>query len=282
MKFVFNGTLDELKETIRAKAKALHKDIVVYHNEPDVLQIGFQRLGHSGGRFFIANVTKKDEKTILTGETKDIFSYNSNGFLSKVWRYIQEFLLEYLVLGFIPFIVWFCAHTFIPIWVPLLIPVPIMLLLELMSRNRNNAADSAFCKFMTMVTSRDISLPTDSRELYKMLMHTQGLHSFPQLKDDVITWELYDSVYLETYMNEYDTCIDIISKNAFHGSYMHWHPDVEDIYGELCTLGKKGNILVLRKRLGGAETYYIGEPNKYRFSPAKKWHWGKLIYLKQK
>ena len=33
MKLIFNGTLDELKETIHLKAKEYNKDIVIYNNE---------------------------------------------------------------------------------------------------------------------------------------------------------------------------------------------------------------------------------------------------------
>ena len=73
MKLIFNGTLDELKETIHLKAKEYNKDIVVYDNEPNILEIGFQRLSHSGGRFFIANVTEEFNKVILDGEIKDVF-----------------------------------------------------------------------------------------------------------------------------------------------------------------------------------------------------------------
>ena len=67
MRFVFSGTIEELKETICLKAKEYNKDIVIYHDVPDVLEIGFQRLGHSGGRFFVANITAKNENVILDG-----------------------------------------------------------------------------------------------------------------------------------------------------------------------------------------------------------------------
>ena len=41
MQFVFNGTLEELKENVQKRATAFHKDIVIYQYEPTVLQIGF-------------------------------------------------------------------------------------------------------------------------------------------------------------------------------------------------------------------------------------------------
>lgn len=281
MEFVFPGTLEQLKEAIREKAKALHRDIVVYHNEPNILQIGFQRLAHNGGRFFIANITETDRSVILTGEAKDIFPRDSGSLLYKIWSYTEEFLLEYLVLGFIPFVLWFFLNKYVSLWVPALIPLPIMVLLELNARRAHGKLDGAFYNFMAMVIGEEITIPAHSQDLYKMLMHTPNLHSFPQIKDDIITWELYDDVYVETYMNEYDTTIDIIHKDTMKGSYLHWHPGPEKIYEELCALGKTGNILVLRKTLGGPKVFYMGDPEKYRFLPTKRWHWGKLIYLKQ-
>ena len=52
MQFTFYGTIDELKETIHLKAKEYNKEIVIYDNQPNTLEIGFQRLSHSGGSFF--------------------------------------------------------------------------------------------------------------------------------------------------------------------------------------------------------------------------------------
>lgn len=72
MQFVFNGTLDELKDSIRTRAKAFHKDIVIYQYDPTVLQIGFLRLGHSGGRFFVANITEENKSVTLDGEIKNL------------------------------------------------------------------------------------------------------------------------------------------------------------------------------------------------------------------
>lgn len=115
-----------------------------------------------------------------------------------------------------------------------------------------------------------------------MLINTEGLQSFPKIENDTIIWELYDNACVEASINEYDTIIDIVNRNALHGSYMHWHPSVEEMYEELYNIGKKGNILVLRKLFAGTQIYYLGSPDKYRFSKSKSWHWGKLTYLEQK
>ncbi|MBQ7296209.1 MAG: hypothetical protein IJW86_08490 [Clostridia bacterium] len=94
-------------------------------------------------------------------------------------------------------------------------------------------------------------------------------------------WKLYKNVYVRAYCDSYDICIDIISNSMLIGSIAHWHPDEDDIFNELYSLGKKGNILVLRRFLTSG-VFYMGEPDKYNFNQKKKWHWGKLIYLEQK
>lgn len=63
---------------------------------------------------------------------------------------------------------------------------------------------------------------------------------------------------------------------------MHWHPAEDDMFDVLYSLGKKGNVLVLQNFLFGTSIFHIGEPNKYRFTPRRKWYWGKLTYLEQK
>ena len=281
MQFVFYGTVDELKKTIQAKAQALHKDIVIRHDVPDVLKIGFQRLGHNGGRFFVADILQEDNRITLSGDAVDIFPEDSDNRLSRVWSHMNTFLFLYLMRAFIPFVVWLFIHESISIWVPLLLPFPMMIFLALKKEKTNTDTDAAFYQFMSMVTSGEITIPSNSQELYQMLISTPGLHSLPQLNDDVITWELYHDVYVEAFINEWDTLINVVHMNMPHGSLMHWHPELEDMYEELLTLGKKGNILVLRRFLSGTEVYYLGKPEKFRFSTNKKWHWGKLIYLKQ-
>lgn len=121
-----------------------------------------------------------------------------------------------------------------------------------------------------------------TKELYEELLEMPDLHSHPELDDEILIWKLYKNAYVRAYCDRYDTCIDIISNNVMGGSLTHWHPDEEDMFDELYSLGKKGNILVLKKDLLGVGVFYIGEPDKYCFPKSKKRHWGKLIYLEQK
>ena len=293
MEFVYRGTLDELKQSIKVKACALHKDIMICQDEATVLQVGFLRLGYSSGRFFVADIAEEKGSIILNGEIKNldskIASKDERSFLQKAWDTLLGLAFFYVLLAFIPWVLWAGLDLPHP-WIAFAIPAAIIAAIEiafllsnaLCKKKRTfEAEDSSFLEFMTMVCSNEILFPTNSQELYQMLLNTQGLHSFPQIKDDIITWDLYDKVSIEASITKSDTIIDVIQPNMLHGSYMHWHPDLEEIYDELVALGKKGNVLVLKKTLAGTMTYYIGPAEEYPFSPKKKWHWGRLIYLKQ-
>ena len=121
-----------------------------------------------------------------------------------------------------------------------------------------------------------------TKELYQRLISMHDLHSEPELNGDILTWKLFSNAYIRAYCDSYDTCIDIISDDVVHESLIHWHPDEEDMFDELYSLGKKGNILVLKKYLLGVGVFYIGAPDKYCFSKNQRWHFGKLIYLVQR
>ena len=294
MQFVFNGTLDELKDSIRTRAKAFHKDIVIYQYDPTVLQIGFLRLGHSGGRFFVANITEENESITLDGEIKNLNTTMPNTDTRNLFQKIRDtvfgFVVLYVFLALIPWLIWSIFDIPHP-WISFAIPAAIIATFELVylfnklfckSERSFDKEDDIFLQFMSMISSGEVTVPLNTQELYRMLINTDGLHSFPQIENDAITWELYDNIYVEASISEYDTIIDIIHKNTLHASYMHWHPDIEEMYEELYNIGKKGNVLVLRKLLSGTQIYYLGAPDNYRFDKNKKWHWGKLIYLEQK
>ena len=121
-----------------------------------------------------------------------------------------------------------------------------------------------------------------TKELYEKLIQMSDLHSFPELDGEILIWKLYKNAYIRAYCDSYDTCIEIIDDSTLGGSLTHWHPDEEDMLEELYSLGKKGNILVLKKCLTGTGVYYMGKPQKYQLNSKKKWHGGVLAYLEQR
>ncbi|MBR2860312.1 MAG: hypothetical protein IKB86_00505 [Clostridia bacterium] len=120
-----------------------------------------------------------------------------------------------------------------------------------------------------------------TKELYEKLIQMPDLHSKPELDGEILIWKLYKNAFVRAYCDSYDTCIEIVSTSVTSPS-THWHPDENKMLDELYLLGKKGNILIIKKHLLGTSILYIGEPNTYQFNKSKKWRWGKLTYLEQK
>lgn len=70
---------------------------------------------------------------------------------------------------------------------------------------------------------------------------------------------------------------------------MRWRSDADNMLEELYTLGKKGNLAVLKKSLLATEMFYIGAADECPlfdknawYIGKKKWDWGKFIYIEQK
>lgn len=127
-----------------------------------------------------------------------------------------------------------------------------------------------------------------TKELYDALVIKPDLHSIPQLYDTVLEWHLYKNAYVQAYCDDGDTSIEIISNSLFCGSIMHWHPEEEDMVDTLYALGKKGNLLVLKKMLLMTSIFYSGPSESFPLvgrTPLhfgkKKWDGGQLVYLEQ-
>ncbi len=128
-----------------------------------------------------------------------------------------------------------------------------------------------------------------TKEIYDHLVSKPDLHSVPELHNETLIWHLYENAYVQAFCNGVHTSIDIIGNSLFSGSIMHWHPDEDDMIDELYTLGKKGNMLVLKKSLFGTSTFYYGPSENFPLADRtllhfgkKKWDGGQLVYLEQK
>lgn len=163
MRFIFDGTLDELKETIRVKAKEHNKDIVVYHNEPNTLEIGFQRLGHSGGRFFIADIAEENGNVVLCGKTKDIFANTSKSKVGEWWREFTSYLVAYILLEIILLIPWMFLSDIVSVWIPLILPIIYLIIRSCLNRIEEGKDDKRFVDFMSLFAT----YTDDEAEAYK-------------------------------------------------------------------------------------------------------------------
>lgn len=153
MKFIFNGTLDELKETIHLKAKEYNKDIVIYNNEPKILEIGFKRLSHNGGRFFISNITEESEKVILDGEIKDVLDNQNKSKAGRIFDEFTGYLLAYVLLEIILKIPWIFLRDIISLWIPLILPVIYLIIRHFLNKKYDDKLDKDFIEFISLCTA---------------------------------------------------------------------------------------------------------------------------------
>ena len=197
MQFVFKGTLDELKETIHLKAKEHNKDIVVYNNEPNILEIGFQRLGHSGGRFFIANVTEESNKLILNGEIKDVFDNQKKTKIGRIWNEFTGYLLAYIFLEILLIIPWIFLRNIISLWIPLILPIIYLIIRHFLNKKSDEKLDKAFTEFMSCCTA----YTSDAKnwyDAYKKLDLAQGkLQSICDDDEDMLLITYEDGMQID-------------------------------------------------------------------------------------
>ena len=128
-----------------------------------------------------------------------------------------------------------------------------------------------------------------TRELYDAIICNPDLHSLPKLYDNSIIWHLYKNAYVHAYCNGADSFIEILGGDGFTGSLMRQHLDEDELFKELYTLGKKGNMLVLKKSLFGTSVFYSGPAETFPLTDRRllhfgkqKWSGGQLVYLEQK
>jgi len=156
MQFVFDGTLDALTETIFAAAREQNKDILLYDyaDKPGILEIGFQRCSHSGGRFFLARVSETDTGVILQGEITDVYNGKPESKARALWTSLQAFALFYVLAELALMLVWLPIFRFSLIWIPLVLPVPVLLFFRILAIREQRQTDADFVAFMSGFTAK--------------------------------------------------------------------------------------------------------------------------------
>ena len=127
-----------------------------------------------------------------------------------------------------------------------------------------------------------------TKDLYDALIQMPDLHSLPQLQDQVLVWHLYKNAYVQAYCHDTDGYIALLPNSVFRGSVMHWHPDAGEMLNFLYALGKRDNLLVLKKTLFATHLFYLGAATAYPLSQKqglhlgrKKWDGGSLLCFEQ-
>ena len=65
-------------------------------------------------------------------------------------------------------------------------------------------------------------------------------------------WHLYENILIEINVDS-QACYFGVSKLLFgkiESGITHWHPSIFEIYDEVYSIGKRGNVMVLRSTVG--------------------------------
>lgn len=121
----------------------------------------------------------------------------------------------------------------------------------------------------------------NAKELYDKMRHTPNLCGKIQLDGEIIRWDLHMGYQIQISVDPRDTYFNIEQKpgGVKEDQITHWHPDPNEIFDQICNIGLRGNILVIRKNFLWSSVLYMGTEEGCPYSKTKKWSWGKLFYL---
>lgn len=146
------------------------------------------------------------------------------------------------------------------------------------------------CVFLTLYyetafgnedTALKIKIPQNAEDLYDMMLATPKLCGKFELVNDVMFWNLNKNIAIQISLYDEECCVEINKKKSgkIVADITHWHPTQEEIYKEICDIGLKGHVLVIRKNIFGESVLYMGNEANCPYPPNKKWHFGKIYYL---
>lgn len=126
-------------------------------------------------------------------------------------------------------------------------------------------------------------IPQSTEELYGMMLETPDLCGRFELDKSAgsITWNLSENIVIEIGVGTPECYIGI---NKSHGGKVggeitHLHPSVFEIYDEICKIGRRGNVTVLRTSPVGSALLYAGREDVCPYPREKKLLLGKYYYL---
>ena len=143
--------------------------------------------------------------------------------------------------------------------------------------------ETAFENDDTALTFR---IPQSSADLYDMMQKTTDLCGEYALTDDggLICWRVREDIQITLGVDPHD-CYMSVERLLFgkiESGITHWHPYAHEIYDEVCKIGRRGNVLVLRARAGSGAVLYSGRKEDCPYKPDKKILFGKYYYIEAK
>ena len=99
-----------------------------------------------------------------------------------------------------------------------------------------------------------------------------------------IYWDLYDDIQVEIGVDPRD-CYIGVSKKIFgkiDSGITHWHPTIYDVYNDVCAIGKRGNILVIKNVPTSSTILYKGDKDNCPYSVEYQKDKHNVYYLEAK
>ncbi len=131
-----------------------------------------------------------------------------------------------------------------------------------------------------------LKVPVNTSELYEMMKETTFLCGEFYISDeDNIIWNLYDGIQIKIGVDPSDCYIGVRKKSSslITSEITHWHPTIFEIYDTVCKLGKRGNILLIRKFMLGDSVLYIGRKQICPYKEKERYYFaGKMYFFEAK
>lgn len=121
-------------------------------------------------------------------------------------------------------------------------------------------------------------VPHTTRELYKMMLLNKKLGGQIQILDDELIVWTFEKFICEIALDDREGYLRILKNNKIKMEITHWHPEHYEVYDEVCQIGEKGNVLVIKTFAGSAQVLYMGPKEKCNIK-AKRIKLGKLHYF---
>lgn len=170
--------------------------------------------------------------------------------------------------------------------------LPVRVLVErdkICEPNLNDAAlpDSVFVTwgYETAFENEDSPLkmiiPQNNAEVWDMMQKTPDLCGEAVLDDQGIHWHLNGEITVNIGIEKNGQgYMDVERKHGkIRENITHWHPEKEDVYQEICKIGKKGSVLVLHLFFGGGRVLYSGPKEDCPYPRNKKVLFGKIRFV---
>lgn len=129
-------------------------------------------------------------------------------------------------------------------------------------------------------------VPQNAEELYAMMQKTPDLCGEYELTEnrDGIRWRIREDIQITLGVDLRDCYIgvDRLLNGKLPIGITHWHPTVYEIYDEVCEIGRRGHVLVLRTRAGSGAVLYSGSRDECPYQPDKKYLFAKYYYIEAK